>query len=191
MKGSKVTGSKGLSLLVIGGKDTVESWLSTVEALDLSDYTHFKGSQSAQWKQCASMQKPRSNFAVLALDFYVYVFGGIRGKEDGGIGPELNTITVERYMPQNDFWEEFKIPNFPYIAAFSWTPLSGENEGQIAILGGTDGCILMNELWIADVKKATPSASLVDSEFDFNTGMGHLIYREKENTLLHCGGLSS
>ena len=81
------------SLLVAGGKSGSRSWLNSVEILDLAPY--FKPSQQATdsqgnsttahsaWKQCASMQHARSNFAMIAMSDYVYVFGGISGSGDG------------------------------------------------------------------------------------------------------------
>ena len=46
-------------------------------------------------------------------------------------------------------WASLTIDNVPKLAAFGWTKL---NEGQIVVLGGTNGSLLVEDLWIIDLK---------------------------------------
>lgn len=78
----------------------------------------------------------------------------------------------------------------PKLAAFSWCRLSGEEEkNSIAILGGTDGNILQNELYVIDMERQT--ASNRPAILDFGTAMGHMFFQEDSTTLHHIGGISS
>ena len=77
------------TLFVAGGKSDSRSWHNTVWSLDLLPYfktglkrTREDGTTEAlttEWQKCAPMQSARSNFAMIALRNYIYVFGGISG----------------------------------------------------------------------------------------------------------------
>ena len=77
------------SLFVAGGKSGPRSWENTVWSLDLLPYfktglkrTAEDGTMEAltsEWQTCAPMQSARSNFAMVALKNYIYVYGGISG----------------------------------------------------------------------------------------------------------------
>jgi hypothetical protein len=85
-----------------------------------------------------------------------------------------------------DKWETMSIEGAPRLAAFSWTLIS---DSSIAILGGTNGSIMSEELTIIDLK--SKQAEQKGASYPFFTGMGHLIFRKEENTLYHMGGLNS
>ena len=158
-------------LLVAGGKAGARSWLNTVEMLDLSPYfrpgqvkTAEDGTTTAvqsEWIQCASMTCARSNFALVPLSNFVYVYGGISGAGEGEKAhhPTLAAEVIERYTPKADTWEIIKIATAPRLAAFSWTRLSTrpghEDEAKIAILGGTDGDIATEDFMIVDFSAET------------------------------------
>ena len=88
-------------------------------------------------------------------------------------------------MPQEDIWLTVTIPNAPNLAAFSWcvTPES------LIILGGSDGNLLSSELFLISFVDGT--CQYKQTNFEFSTGMGHLIYRAKEKELVHVGGFNS
>ena len=77
------------NLLIMGGKDSNRSWLKSVETLDLLPY--FKTGvmkknedgtvekMTSTWKNCQDMKSARANFAMIALQNFVYVYGGISG----------------------------------------------------------------------------------------------------------------
>ena len=44
------------------------------------------------------------------------------------------------------------ISSAPKLAAFSWCPIIGQ-KGAIAVLGGTDGTLMSEELWLIDFKE--------------------------------------
>lgn len=73
------------------------------------------------------------------------------------------------------------------LAAFAWTPL--EDPYKIAILGGTNGSIMQDELMMVDFKSY--SCENMNASFPFYTCMGHLVYRHEEKTLYCFGGLNS
>lgn len=89
-------------------------------------------------------------------------------------------------MPLKNQWEVFSIAQAPRLAAFSWCPL---NEGQIAVLGGSDGSILTSDLFVLDFIKE--SALVQHTDFEFSTGAGHLCYRPDAEILQHVGGFNS
>ena len=94
---------------LINSERNEESWLNTVEILDLLPYfkqqvmsTGTDGivkQKESQWKEVAPMLSARSNFALLALKDFVYVYGGISGKGSGTNShrPNLVTNIIERY----------------------------------------------------------------------------------------------
>ena len=84
-------------------------------------------------------------------------------------------------------WEVFVIPNAPKLAAFSWA--KGADEGEIFVLGGTDGNILQTELHLIDFTRAT--SKRLPPIYPHCTGMGTLVFREKSLILEHIGGLQS
>ena len=75
------------TLFVAGGKSNASSWHDTVWSLDLLPYfktglkrTTQDGTTEAltsEWQTCAPMQSARSNFAMIGLRNYIYVYGGI------------------------------------------------------------------------------------------------------------------
>ena len=68
------------------------------------------------------MSCPRSNFAMIALRNYIYVYGGISGSGSGAQShyPKLAEATVERYTIASDTWETIDVKTAPKAAAFSW-----------------------------------------------------------------------
>jgi hypothetical protein len=79
------------------------------------------------------------------------------------------------------------IEGLPKLAAFAWTQL-GETS-QIAILGGTNGSIMSDELLIVDLKTLT--CVNVAAAYPFYTCCGHLIYRQDDNSIYSFGGVNS
>ena len=82
-------------ILVVGGKnlnsiDNVDYWLNSVVMLDLLPYfkqdVKIKGENGvvknleSEWKEMAPMLSARSNFAMVALNNFVYVYGGISNR---------------------------------------------------------------------------------------------------------------
>lgn len=61
------------------------------------------------------MRSPRSNFALIALSNYVYVYGGISGASTGDAAhhPTIAMPLIERYMPQSDRWDTIEIKQAP------------------------------------------------------------------------------
>ena len=147
----------------------------------------------SEWIPCEPMECARSNFALVALNNFVYVFGGISGALDGENAhhPCLALEVIERYTPKINKWEPIKIADAPRLAAFSWTRL-GEGKGdeaKIAILGGTNGEIATEEFMIIDFNAETVINK--QTNFEFNTCMGNMIFHESSNTLYHIGGMGS
>lgn len=184
------------SLLLVGGKQTINSWLNTVESIDLLPFfkpgltkkvngLHEK--VTSNWTVCSSMTSARANFALQVIKNTVYVFGGIEGMSQSGEAwkPSLAQTTIEKYLPQEDIWMTVTIPNTPQLAAFSWcaTPES------LIVLGGSDGNLLNSELFVISFVDGT--CQLKATDFEFSTGMGHLILRAKEKELVHFGGFNS
>jgi len=97
------------------------------------------------------MQTPRSNFAMIALRNYVYVYGGVSGTETGERShvPVLSSIVIERYLIAGDSWETVQVSSVPKLAAFSWCQLGDSQE--IAVVGGTTGEIMSEETNIIDL----------------------------------------
>ena len=128
----------------------------------------------------------RANFAIQVIKNSVYVFGGIQsGSVKEAWRPTISTHVIEKYLPQEDIWIEVTIPNVPSLAAFSWTTSTTE----LFIFGGSDGALLTSDLYRIDFQNGT--CKFVETDFDFSTGMGHLIYREKADELHHIGGFNS
>jgi hypothetical protein len=125
--------SNSWSLLVVGGKSSPRSWLKSVEMLDLLPY--FKQGLMAKdaegnlkkmtssWKICADMQAARSNFAMIAMSNFVYVYGGIMCAGEGEMAhwPIMADPLIERYAPQTDKWDTITITQAPSLGAFSWS----------------------------------------------------------------------
>jgi len=96
------------------------------------------------WETNKNMSNARANFALVVLDNLVYVFGGIKSKGKGKSShvPSTVDIITERYDVNSDTWENIAIDGAPSLGAFAWTSLAPKHEGQILVLGGTDGDIL-------------------------------------------------
>ena len=92
-----------------------------------------------------------------------------------------------------DKWEVMKIATAPRLAAFSWTRLNTKpghaDEAKIVILGGTNGDIATEEFMMIDFNAET--AMLKQTNFEFNTCMGTMIFHEGSETLYHIGGMGS
>ena len=157
-----VKGKTGaFTLIAIGGKTDVNNWTNSVEQLILTPYfrtgmtTKDESGKlvalTSEWTRCADMSSARSNFAVLNFRNTVYVFGGIQGAGAEGEPhrPVIVEHTIERYLPQIDRWEDIKIPNAPSLAAFSWAVM---DEHSLIILGGTDGNIMLEDMYVIDLK---------------------------------------
>ncbi len=121
------------TLIVAGGKSNSRSWHNTVWSLDLLPYfkTGLKKrrddgtteSLTSAWQVCAPMQSARSNFAMIALRNYIYVYGGVSGAESAAGRehyPEIASVLVERYTAASDSWEPITVNLAPRLAAFSW-----------------------------------------------------------------------
>lgn len=71
-----------------------------------------------------------------------------------------------------------EIKNAPQIAAFGWTKLS---EGQIAVFGGSNGDLLVEDLWIIDFGKKT--AEEKDAHHGTCIANSKLAYKKSNNSL--------
>ena len=103
------------------------------------------------------MNSRRANFCHVVLDNLVYVFGGISGSIDDKSGknaPKMATINAERYDPVKDIWDQYEIENIPSLGAFAWTQL-GSDSNEVVILGGTDGDLIQESMWVIDFKNKT------------------------------------
>ena len=59
-------------------------------------------------------------------------------------------------------------------------------------MGGTDGSLLTSDVFEVNLSsKDKPFAERLKTDFEFSTGMGHLIYRKDANELHHIGGINS
>ena len=118
------------------------------------------------------MQCARSNFAMIGLNNYIYVYGGISGSDVGEQAhhPVLASITVECYTVPSNSWSTVTINMAPSLAAFSWCQMG--DTSKIAIVGGTNGDIMSDEMCIIDFQAAT----VQNSSFEFNTSMGKMCY---------------
>lgn len=184
------------TLFVAGGKNK-QNWLASTEKLDLTPYFK-KGltvrnkegiveSLQSTWVQTAPMLSARANFAMVAIKDSVYAIGGIAGRQSAEAHRALLSNPVERYTVSTDKWEQLSIANLPALAAFAWTPLG--DSGKIAILGGTNGSIMQDEVLVVDLKKET--VENLPAAYPFFTGLGHLAFREQEKTLYSFGGVNS
>ena len=136
------------------------------------------------------MNSTRSNFNITVVSNQVYVFGGLAGPSSGKTPwrPTLSTTVCERYSPSTEKWSDIIIQNLPNLAATSWT---STDDGRIFILGGSDGNLLTNELFEVTITKDSQTAKRLNTDFEFSTGMGHLVYRKEANEIHHIGGFGS
>ena len=123
------------------------------------------------------MNNQRANFGLCQLDNFVYVFGGIQSKGKGKRShvPNIVDVLAEKYDAANDKWEKIEIKGAPPLAAFSWTTLGPKNPGKIMILGGSDGDLLQDSIYIIDFKNLT--AEEQSETIGNQTAMGTLVYR--------------
>lgn len=77
------------------------------------------------------------------------------------------------------------IPNTPSLAAFSWCT----TQDSLILLGGSDGNVLTSDFYIVNFLENT--CEWKPTDFEFSTGMGHLVYRKADNELQHIGGFNS
>ena len=133
------------------------------------------------------MESARSNFAMISLRNYIYVYGGISGAGEGAQKhyPELATTSVERYTIASDSWEPITVNMAPRLGAFSWCQMG--DTAQIAVVGGTNGGIMSDETYVIDLQAGTVQSS----SFEFNTCLGKMCFQEGKNTLYHIGGMNS
>lgn len=154
------------SLFVAGGKSSPRTWHNTMWSLDLLPYfktglkrTNEDGTTenlTSEWQECAQMQSARSNFAMIALRNYIYVYGGISGSGTGSQShhPILSEVVIERYLIAGDSWETVQVNMAPKLAAFSWCRMGGDS-AQIAVVGGTNGDIMSDETCVIDLQEGT------------------------------------
>ena len=171
------------SLFVAGGKKSPRSWENNMWCLDLLPYfktglkkTNAEGKTvdlTSEWQVCASMQSARSNFAMIALRNFIYVYGGISGSGTGENlhHPVLSAVVIERYVIAGDNWETVQVSSVPCLAAFSWCQMG--DSAEIAIVGGTNGDIMSDETNVIDLSTGTVQSS----SFEFNTSMGTMCYQ--------------
>ena len=182
-------------LLVIGGKGSKDSWLSSVEALNLTPL-FLTGLVDADnkplktdFKSWSDLNSPRSNFSITVFKNTVYVFGGFSGQSIKG-QPWRPTMapTLERLQPAvSDSWLKISIQNIPQLASFSWT---STDDGRLFILGGSDGSLLTSDVFEINFTSQNPEVKQLVTDFEFSTGMGHLVYRKEQNELHHVGGIN-
>jgi N-acetylneuraminic acid mutarotase len=136
------------------------------------------------------MNSERSNFSIIVVKNCVYVFGGIAGlgKGDEPWRPTLAASIVDRYKPTDETWSKIEISNIPSLASCSWT---STDDGRIIILGGSDGNLFTSDFFEIDFSKGTPKVTQLSTNFEFSTGMGHLVYRKAQNEIHHVGGFNS
>jgi N-acetylneuraminic acid mutarotase len=84
------------------------------------------------------MLYPRSNFAAIVIDDYIYAFGGNSGVKDE-FHPQMPEVPCERFKYNSKNWEPVIIKKSPSIFAFGWSKFL-ENH-QIIIYGGSDGSL--------------------------------------------------
>lgn len=101
------------------------------------------------WQTVAPMKNKRAAFGAVVVNNEIYVFGGISGKE-GTHKPILAQNVVEKYNPSTNEWTEVKIDGLTPRAAFAFTSISNN---RIAVFGGTDGTIIVNDLIFVDFAK--------------------------------------
>ena len=124
---------------------------------------------------------------MIALNNFVYVYGGIQGAGEGDQShyPMLATEVVEKYTVASDSWENLTIATAPRLAAFSWCQMG--DTAQIVVVGGTNGDIMTDEMYVIDLQGGT----VQQSSFDFNTSMGKMCYRASTTGVYHIGGMNS
>lgn len=59
----------------------------------------------------------------------------------------------------------------------------------MAILGGSNGDILTQDMMIVDFKVA--SVAIKPTDFEFQTALGKMCFSHSQNRLVHIGGLNS
>jgi len=185
------------SLFVAGGKKSPRNWNDNMWCLDLLPYfrtglkkTNQDGTTTnltSEWQSMAPMQSARSNFAMIAMKNFIYVYGGISGAGTGESlhVPTLSAVVIERYVIAGNNWETVQVNSVPKFAAFSWCQMGDSSE--IAIVGGTNGDIMSDETNVIDLATGT----VQQSSFEFNTAMGTMCYQASKQTLYHMGGMNS
>lgn len=105
-----VKGKNGFTLLLVGGKQSINTWLNSVESIELLPYFQpgatrkVKGLHekvTSEWTACKSMTSARANFALQVIQNTVYVFGGVEGTIKNGESwrPSLVNTIIEKYLP--------------------------------------------------------------------------------------------
>lgn len=165
-----VTGHDG-TIYVIGGHDSNDNFLASVEAFDPNANT---------WKYVASMNIARDGMAaVTGLNGKIYVIGG-------GTGPAMLTNTVEIYDPATDLWTIGPPgpPSFPF-------PMEGMAaavgpDGLIYVMGGADyASTIYKTLYSYD--PATAGATWVQRE-DMPTPRANLVAVTGPDGLIYAIG---
>ena len=156
------------------------------------------------WKRLTPMMMPRSKFAIVADDRYVYVIGGNDGSEYvayvNGTNPRqmLQYSTAERYDVENDAW--VALPNIPFDPGrphdIGVGPCSaaGMIGNKIFIVGGKQYYGMLNqEIRIFDI--ATQSWSFAntyehgDDNWSHYLGMAQHCVLTLDEVLLTIGGV--
>jgi len=121
--------------------------------------------QPATWVDCAPMSQGRCLFAATVLNNFIYVYGGIASSKNNK--PTLVDKLVERYDVALNKWANIVVENAPSLAAFGWT--LGPKEGELLVLGGSNGLELTSELWSIDLKSG--KAMNTDIEYESATSL--------------------
>ena len=94
------------------------------------------------------MSSARSNFAAISLNTMIYVFGGLSDRS-GSHNPVLAKTQCERFDVNKNVWENLDIKGAPSVFGFGWARISYE---EIAIFGGSDGNLIVSDLYIVNFK---------------------------------------
>jgi N-acetylneuraminic acid mutarotase len=141
--------------------------------------------QLVNWNQSLKpMKNARASFSCFQISNKIYVYGGIQGNDQ--YKPRLVDIDCERYDPILNEWEEITIANAPKLAAFGWTLV---NPHTMLILGGTNGSILTNEMYLIDFVKNT--AEQKGNNFEDQLAFNTLVHRQSDNSLYCFAGFGS
>ncbi|CDW74292.1 UNKNOWN [Stylonychia lemnae] len=196
-----------LTILVIGGKDSIQSLesLDSVYALkfkfqedefireeEIKEAEEFVENQN--WIKLASMQNKRHSFGCSVVgeeERYVYVYGGITGQLKDSHKPILAGISVERFDIYDNKWTTIQISNIPRLASFGFDV--DINSGQMYIVGGSNGECTTTQTWKIDFLKQ--EATNMELDLDLPTALSKVMVRFVKDTnkykLLCFGGLES
>ena len=197
-------------IIVMGGKESVQSnrslntvyklriheFISQRDDIGAASFERMLQEQNEQknkvqlWQQCSSMSSGRSMFACTVIDYkFVYVYGGIQ-EESQGYNLLANNV-VERYDVIADAWTVIQVQNAPNLSGFGWC--NGTEQGEIFVLGGSDGYVLQGSLWKINLVRGI--AEDLGVEYDNQICMSKLAVRQNKlkglTTLYSFGGSNS